>query len=70
MNADGSSQVRLTNNQNDDLHPAWSPDGSHIAFTSYRDGNAEIYVMNADGSDQTNLTNNPGGDWQPAWSPR
>ena len=30
--------------------PAWSPDGSKIAFTSNRDGNPEIYVMNRDGS--------------------
>ncbi|NIO48438.1 MAG: hypothetical protein GTN73_03215 [Candidatus Aminicenantes bacterium] len=40
-----------------------------IAFVSYRDGNAEIYVMNADGSEQTNLTNNPDDDWGPSWSP-
>ena len=40
------------------LFPAWSPDGSKIAFESGRDGNLEIYVMNADGSGQTRLTNN------------
>jgi Tol biopolymer transport system component len=33
-----------------DTYPAISPDGTRIAFTSRRDGNAEIYVMNADGS--------------------
>ena len=25
--------------------PAWSPDGSKIAFESYRDGDSEIYVL-------------------------
>jgi len=40
-----------------------------LAFVSYRDGNAEIYVMNADGSGQTNLTNSQANDWDPAWSP-
>lgn len=40
-----------------------------IAFTSLRDGNAEIYAMNADGSSQTRLTNNKYGDWFPKWSP-
>ncbi|HJX61829.1 MAG TPA: hypothetical protein VJ578_04595, partial [Dehalococcoidia bacterium] len=40
-----------------------------IAFHSYRDGNAEIYVMNADGSGQTRLTNEPATDNLPSWSP-
>ncbi|MFN8527321.1 MAG: hypothetical protein U0670_01765 [Anaerolineae bacterium] len=30
-----------------------------IAFETYRDGNAEIYVMNADGTHPHNLTNSP-----------
>jgi len=37
-----------------------SVSGGLIAFTSYRDGNAEIYVTNPDGTGQTNLTNNAG----------
>ena len=40
-----------------------------IAFTSYRDGNYEIYVMNADGSKQTRLTNNSAVDIFPSLSP-
>ena len=49
--------------------PAWSPDGTKIAFTTDRDGNFEIYVMNADGTGQTRLTNNAAADDEPAWSP-
>ena len=41
----------------------------HIAFSSNRDGNWEIYVMNADGTGQTRLTNNPADDSDPSWSP-
>jgi Tol biopolymer transport system component len=52
-----------------EFDPAWSPDGTKIAFASDRDGNPEIYVMNADGSDATRLTNDPGHDWNPAWAP-
>jgi Tol biopolymer transport system component len=40
-----------------------------IAFQTFRDGNAEVYVMNADGSGQTNLSNNPADDTVPDWSP-
>ena len=58
MNADGTGQTRLTNNAAFDIEPAWSPDGTKIAFASDRDGNVEIYVMNADGTGQTRLTNN------------
>ena len=42
---------------------------AQIAFTSFRDGNGEIYVMDADGSNLRNLTRNPAWDSRPAWSP-
>ena len=69
MNADGSNQVRLTNNQSAEVKHSWSPDGSKIAFTTKRDGNGEIYVMNADGSNPINITNSPALDGEPSWSP-
>ena len=69
MDADGSNQTRLTNNTDYDREPAWSPDGTRIAFSSGRDGILEIYVMDADGSDQTRITNDPAIDMDPAWSP-
>ena len=61
--------TQLTDNSDLDWFPAWSPDGSSIAFSSERDGDAELYVMNADGSGVTQLTNNFDADWLPAWSP-
>ena len=71
MAADGSNVTRLTTDPGFDFYPAWSPDGSLIAFMSDRDGNNEVYVMSvwADGSDPVNLTNHPAGDGFPAWSP-
>jgi Tol biopolymer transport system component len=61
--------TNLTNNPADDARPAWSRDGSRIAFMSNRDGNYEIYVMNADGSDPLRLTCDSADDRAPEWSP-
>lgn len=65
----GSPPRQLTRSQGGNEQPAWSPDGSKVAFVSYRDGNGEIYVMDADGSNQTRLTNQPALDTGPKWSP-
>jgi hypothetical protein len=35
--------------------PAWSPDGSQIAFLTDRTGHWEMWVMSADGSNQRPL---------------
>ena len=49
--------------------PAWSPDGTKIAFSGTRNSNQDIYVMNRDGSGAAALTNNPEIDTSPTWSP-
>lgn len=55
--------------------PAFSPDGTRIAFASSRDTdekggrNFEIYTMRLDGSDERRLTFHPGSDNSPTWSP-
>jgi eukaryotic-like serine/threonine-protein kinase len=41
--------TRLTLDPADDINPVWSPDGLRVAFTTYRKGNADIYVKNANG---------------------
>ena len=48
VNVDGSGWTQLTDGGYDDYddYPSWSPDGRRIAFSSYRDGNYEIYVVN------------------------
>lgn len=44
------------------------PPSGHIAFASWRDGSAKIYVMNADGNAQTRVSGNFN-DRSPTWSP-
>ncbi|HMR99188.1 MAG TPA: hypothetical protein PKE62_08020 [Anaerolineales bacterium] len=41
--------------------------GNWIAFTSFRDGDNEIYIIHPDGTGLTRLTNNTISDWQPRW---
>jgi TolB protein len=71
----GSNAIQLTDHPADDFHPAWSPDGTHIAFESERDGDPDIYLMDAEcaslpkgcGSNVVQLTDHPANDRQPAW---
>ena len=47
MDTDGIDQSKsLTDYTNVDCNPAWSPDGSKVAYASYKAGNYDIWVMN------------------------
>jgi Tol biopolymer transport system component len=60
---------RLTADQSDNLNPVWSPDGKQIAFTSYRKGNADIYVKNAQNvGDEIPLIQSPINESVKDWS--
>ena len=50
-------------------YPAYSPDGSKIAFRKFVGENSEVFTANADGSGPKNITNSPAFDGWPAWSP-
>lgn len=78
MNADGAGQRRLTDHDPDaaspvrlyyQVEPAWSPDGTQIAFASRRQGSFDIYVMRADGTGTRRLTSGKVPDNYPTWSP-
>ena len=75
---DGQNPRRLTRHRAFDNYPAWSPDGSRVAFVSGRDdpdlglyGGTGLYTMAADGGDVRRLAPDlEGVAWQPpAWSP-
>jgi WD40 repeat protein len=65
----GLQQIRLTDNDDADEQPVWSPDGQWIAFQSDRDGQWEIYVMDANGGNVQRITDHPAADRHPTWSP-
>ena len=69
VNFDGSGNRPLTTGKFSDANPKWSPDGSQLAFTSDRDGAAQIWRMWLESSQLAKVTNIqqvPGGiNWSP-----
>jgi len=54
----------------EEIYPAYSPDGQRIAFMSDRSGTHEIWICNRDGSNATQLTSFGGAAiYGPRWSP-
>jgi Tol biopolymer transport system component len=68
MNADGSAVTRLAVGGLTIESPAWSPDGTKIAFASKHDYD-DVYIMDVASGDLTRLTFGFDGDFEPTWSP-
>ncbi|MEW5869431.1 MAG: hypothetical protein AB1894_09155 [Chloroflexota bacterium] len=64
---DSSGFERLTQDRFWDLYPAWSSDGSQIAFLSLRQNDLDLYVMQADGSGLRRLYDSGGHDADVDW---
>jgi len=69
VNADGSARTRLTRDPAQEFDPAWSPDGTKIAFSRFTEGRYQIFVMNADGTNAVQLTHGDARASDAAWSP-
>jgi Tol biopolymer transport system component len=53
----------------DAYDPAWSPDGSRVAFWSHRDNQRDLYALDVHSGQIQRLTNTPDFERQPVWSP-
>jgi Tol biopolymer transport system component len=69
MNADGSGARQLTAMPGQEYLPAWSPDGTRIAFVSMDSQHEAIYVINTDGSNWHQITDAAVAAFGPAFSP-
>lgn len=68
--AAGRRWSRLTTGSAWDRHPAWSPDGAFIVYSSDRDGNADLWRLAVSRAGRAGtperLTSDPGPDVEPA----
>lgn len=66
---DGQNARQLTNHGSASIKPKFSPDGSKIAYLSYKDRYAFLYVLDRESGRVTSLSKEPGLNATPAWSP-
>ncbi|MEU1629978.1 LpqB family beta-propeller domain-containing protein [Streptomyces sp. NPDC020096] len=66
---EGGTAKALTPVDLEPTRPAWSPDGSQIAFCSYKGGAFHLWTMAPDGSALRRLTDGPWDDRGVSWSP-
>ncbi len=69
VSADGTGLKSLIRDGEFNDEPVLSPTLKHIAFTSTRDDNTDIYIFDRDSRQILRLTHHPSSDSQPSWSP-
>ena len=67
--ADGQNPQVALRSREPIISPAWSPDGSRLAYVSYHTGKPVVYVQTLASSAQTPVANYKGNNSAPAWSP-
>ncbi len=64
----GGLATRITSHPANEQFPAWSPDGSSLAFSSDRNGNYDIFSLSLDGAPLTQLTYHSKNDYLSSWT--
>lgn len=69
MNNDGSDLMQLTNGEDGESHPRWSPDGRFIAFHADRGNGGQVWLLPVDGGEARAVTSLSTGTGGMVWSP-
>ena len=64
----GQTLRQLTDDPGNEVMPAFSPDGTRVAFASDRSGNWDIYIVDVKGGRPVQITNSPTDDIHPSFS--
>jgi len=67
MDINGSDMQRMTIHEGYESNPVWSPDGKHLAFTSSRYGNTDVFTIPSNGGVPKRLTYNSSNDDLYGW---
>lgn len=67
--SDGYNEQTVLAHSEPIMSPAWSPDGSHLAYVSFETGHAAVFVQSLYTNQRKLLADFPGSNSAPAWSP-
>jgi TolB protein len=67
--ADGQNPQVMLRSKHSIISPAWSPDGSRLAYVSFESGKSVIYVQTLATGQRVPISNYKGNNSAPAWSP-
>jgi len=72
INPDGTGETRLTNSEEDNHGPEWSPDSTQLVFSrsSSNPPGLDVHVVNRDGTGERYVTDGSAPQWQPIPLPR
>lgn len=66
---DGVAVTQITSDPAADVQPAFSPDGTRVAFASRRTGSWDIWITSTGGDPPVQVTNGDSDEVHPSWSP-
>ena len=67
--SDGYGEQSLLLSNEPIMSPAWSPDGSHLAYVTFEQGHAVVFVQSLLTNQRIVVANFPGSNSAPAWAP-